>query len=91
MHAYCDSPDIVLVGNKSDMERQRVITEVRARNFAEKYNLAYVETSVLTGENVKQGKILIYTIIINFFHVMAMILSFMCKAFDLLLESVMNR
>lgn len=66
MHAYCDSPDIVLVGNKSDMDRQRVITEVRARNFAEKYNLPYVETSVLTGENVK-------------------------KAFDLLLESVMNR
>lgn len=66
MHAYCDSPDIVLIGNKSDMERQRVITEVRARSFAEKYNLPYVETSVVTGENVK-------------------------KAFELLLEQVMNR
>lgn len=55
MHAYCDSPDIVLIGNKSDMERQRVITEIRARNFAEKYNLPYVETSVITGENVKKA------------------------------------
>lgn len=38
-----------------DMERQRVITEVRARNFAEKYNLPYIETSAVTGENVKKA------------------------------------
>ncbi|XP_055298665.1 ras-related protein Rab-27A [Sitodiplosis mosellana] len=55
VHAYCDTPDIVLVGNKMDMERRRVITEVRARNFAEKYNLPYVETSAVTGENVKKA------------------------------------
>lgn len=55
VHAYCDCPDIVLVGNKMDMERQRVITEVRARNFAEKYNLPYIETSAVTGENVKKA------------------------------------
>lgn len=38
-----------------DMERQRVITEVRARHFADKFNLPYIETSAVTGENVKQA------------------------------------
>lgn len=66
IHAYCEKPDIVLVGNKADLERIRVVSEGRARGFAEQYNLPYIETSVLTGENVK-------------------------KAFDVLLDMVMNR
>lgn len=37
MHAYCDSPDIVLCGNKSDLEDQRVVKEEEARALAEKY------------------------------------------------------
>lgn len=56
----------MLVGNKADMERARVISETQARSFAERYNLPYIETSVLTGHNVK-------------------------RAFDILLESVMDR
>lgn len=55
MHAYCDTPDIVLVGNKTDMERYRVVTESRARSFAEKNKLPYIETSVVTGNNVQQS------------------------------------
>lgn len=55
MHAYCESPDIVLCGNKNDMEQLRVISEVRARSFAEKYDLAYVETSAATGQNVRRS------------------------------------
>lgn len=55
IHAYCENPDVVLVGNKSDMDRARVVTETQARSFAERYNLPYVETSVRTGQNVKKS------------------------------------
>lgn len=54
-HAYCDDPDIVLIGNKSDLEHHRVISEVRARGLAAKYNLPYVETSASTGQNVQRS------------------------------------
>lgn len=37
------------------MEHLRVISEVRARSFAEKYDLAYVETSAATGQNVRRS------------------------------------
>ena len=36
-HAYCDNPDIVLCGNKVDLEDQRAVTEERAKEVAEKY------------------------------------------------------
>lgn len=36
VHAYCDNPDIVLCGNKADLEDRRVILEYRARELAEK-------------------------------------------------------
>ena len=36
-HAYCENPDIVLCGNKSDLEDLRVVPEDRAREVAEKY------------------------------------------------------
>lgn len=55
MHAYCDQPDIVLIGNKSDLEHLRVVSEVRARSLAEKYNLPYIETSAATGQNVQRS------------------------------------
>lgn len=54
MHAYCNRPDIILVGNKSDLRGFRAVSEMQARSFAEKNNLPYVETSVYTGENVQK-------------------------------------
>ena len=35
-HAYCDNPDIVLCGNKADLE-QRAVSEQRARDVADKH------------------------------------------------------
>ncbi|XP_038606217.1 ras-related protein Rab-27A isoform X1 [Tachyglossus aculeatus] len=52
MHAYCENPDIVLCGNKSDLEEQRVVREEEARDLAEKYGIPYLETSAATGANV---------------------------------------
>ena len=37
IHAYCENPDIVLCGNKSDLEDQRVVKEEEAIGLAEKY------------------------------------------------------
>lgn len=36
-HAYCESPDVVLCGNKSDLESQRVVKEDEAKRLAGKY------------------------------------------------------
>ena len=41
-HAYCENPDIVLCGNKVDLEDQRVITEERAREMADKYGFVHM-------------------------------------------------
>ncbi|KAM6981352.1 ras-related protein Rab-27A [Aplochiton taeniatus] len=54
MHAYCESPDIVLCGNKSDLENQRAVSEDEARELAEKYGIPYFETSAANGQNVGQ-------------------------------------
>ncbi|XP_066248371.1 ras-related protein Rab-27A [Euwallacea similis] len=55
VHAYCDTPDIVLCGNKADLEDRRVISEWRARDFAEQAGLPYLETSAATGQNVARS------------------------------------
>jgi Ras-related protein Rab-27A len=36
-HAYCDDPDVILCGNKADLEEERVISEERARETARRY------------------------------------------------------
>lgn len=45
----------MLVGNKSDLEQYRVISEAQARCLAEKYDLPYIETSAATGKNVQRS------------------------------------
>lgn len=52
-HAYCEDPDIVLCGNKADLEDQRVVSEQRGKEVAQKFGLTYVETSAATGQNVE--------------------------------------
>ncbi|XP_034045618.1 ras-related protein Rab-27A [Thalassophryne amazonica] len=55
IHAYCESPDIVLCGNKCDLSDQRAVTEEAARELAEKYGIPYFETSAANGQNVSQA------------------------------------
>ncbi|KAF4071859.1 hypothetical protein AMELA_G00267720 [Ameiurus melas] len=55
MHAYCENPDIVLCGNKCDLEDQRFVKEEEARELASKYGIPYFETSAANGENVAQA------------------------------------
>ncbi len=37
IHAYCESPDVILCGNKCDLSEQRAVSEEEARELAEKY------------------------------------------------------
>lgn len=55
MHAYCQQPCIVLCGNKSDMDSNRVIIETKAKELATKYGFPYIETSAKTGHNVQRA------------------------------------
>ncbi|CAM1314279.1 RAB27A (predicted) [Pycnogonum litorale] len=54
-HAYCDDPDIILCGNKVDLEDRRVISEEKIKETAFKYGLPYFETSAATSHNVNKS------------------------------------
>ena len=41
-----------IIGNKKDLEKEKKITNESAENLAQKFNLDYLETSALSGENV---------------------------------------
>ncbi|XP_040010772.1 ras-related protein Rab-27B-like [Xiphias gladius] len=51
-NAYCDSPDIVLVGTKADLRDARDVHARQARDLADRYGIPYFETSAVTGVDV---------------------------------------
>ncbi|TKS78453.1 Ras-related protein [Collichthys lucidus] len=54
-NAYCDSPDIVLVGTKADLRHMKDVHSRQARNLADRYGIPYFETSAVTGVDVDQA------------------------------------
>ncbi|OEU13020.1 ras-domain-containing protein [Fragilariopsis cylindrus CCMP1102] len=46
--------DIVLCGNKSDLDNDRVVTLEEGKQLAEEYGVEFFETSALTGINVEK-------------------------------------
>uniref|UniRef100_A0A8C4DFH5 small monomeric GTPase n=1 Tax=Dicentrarchus labrax TaxID=13489 RepID=A0A8C4DFH5_DICLA len=54
-NAYCDSPDIVLVGTKADLRDLRDVHTRQARDLADRYGIPYLETSAVTGVSVEQA------------------------------------
>ena len=46
---------IVLLGNKSDLESQRVISTEEGKNKAELFKFAFMETSALNGSNIEKA------------------------------------
>jgi Ras-related protein Rab-11A len=46
---------IILIGNKSDLEEHRQVTQEEAKIKAEQYNLAYLETSALQAINIDKS------------------------------------
>ncbi|KAI8128167.1 hypothetical protein FF38_04889 [Lucilia cuprina] len=55
IHAYSEDPDVVLCGNKCDLDTYRVVSREQVTAFAERYNLPYIETSASTGYNIRQA------------------------------------
>ena len=45
---------IILVGNKKDLEKERIISEKEGLEIAKQKNYLFYETSAKTGENVNQ-------------------------------------
>ena len=45
---------IYLIGNKSDLEDKRQVTEEEGRELAEENNLVFFETSALNGNNIEE-------------------------------------
>nr|XP_061811525.1 ras-related protein Rab-27B-like [Nerophis lumbriciformis] len=54
-NAYCDNPDVVLVGTKGDLRNIRDVHTRQARDMADKYGIPYFETSALTGSGVDKA------------------------------------
>ena len=46
---------IILIGNKSDLESQRQISKEQGEEKAKSFELAFLETSALSGENLEKG------------------------------------
>ena len=46
---------IALIGNKSDLEAEREISKEEAQTKAEQYNIAFLETSAKTGDNINKA------------------------------------
>ncbi|VDD95844.1 unnamed protein product [Enterobius vermicularis] len=55
IHAYCEEPDIIICGNKADLENRRQVSTARARQLAEQLGLPYFETSACTSANVEKS------------------------------------
>ncbi|KAK5581471.1 hypothetical protein RB653_001504 [Dictyostelium firmibasis] len=48
-----DRVPMVIVGNKSDMEKDRRVSKNEARSLAEEFECRYIETSAKTSENIE--------------------------------------
>ncbi|KAH0787461.1 Ras family protein [Histomonas meleagridis] len=56
---------IILIGNKADLEDDRVISEKEASSYAERYNLSYIETSAKNGKNIRETFVRLGTEIVH--------------------------
>jgi GTPase SAR1 family protein len=44
----------VIVGNKSDLDDERVVNTIQAKEFADKNGIPYIESSAKVGTNVEE-------------------------------------
>lgn len=50
-----DNVEIIIIGNKNDLETERKVNFNEGQQFADSYNLNFYETSAKTGENVEKA------------------------------------
>ncbi|OHT16743.1 Ras-related protein Rab-4B [Tritrichomonas foetus] len=62
VHSLCDPTAVVLlIGNKSDLSANRVVTLAEAEQFAQHHQLNYLETSAMDGSNVREAFVKVAT------------------------------
>ena len=62
VHSLCDPTAVVLlIGNKSDLSTNRVVTLAEAEQFAQHHQLNYLETSAMDGSNVREAFVKVAT------------------------------
>ena len=54
-NAYSEHVDMILIGNKCDLDGERIITRARADEFANQNHVDYIETSALMNINVAES------------------------------------
>ncbi|XP_038646454.1 ras-related protein Rab-27B [Scyliorhinus canicula] len=64
-NAYCENPDVVLIGNKADLFDQREVQENQAKELADKYGIPYFETSAATGDGIDEAIIALLDLIMK--------------------------
>lgn len=64
-----DNAQVILVGNKCDMEHERVISYERGKTLADELNIEFFETSAKDNHNVKVGAVHMYNIIIILYNI----------------------
>ncbi|KAF7663473.1 hypothetical protein LDENG_00210630 [Lucifuga dentata] len=64
-NAYCDSPDVVMVGTKADLRDQRDVHSRQARDLAFRYGIPYFETSAVTGAEVDRAVITLLDLVMK--------------------------
>eukprot|EP01006_Ploeotia_vitrea_P053171 TRINITY_DN67760_c7_g3_i4.p1 TRINITY_DN67760_c7_g3~~TRINITY_DN67760_c7_g3_i4.p1 ORF type:complete len:265 (+),score=134.56 TRINITY_DN67760_c7_g3_i4:68-796(+) len=57
--------EIILVGNKVDLEKKRVVDFASAKEYADENGLTYIETSAKTGANVDQAFQLVTSTVVS--------------------------
>jgi small GTP-binding protein len=56
VHSLCDPTAVViLIGNKSDLATDRTVTLAEAEQYAQHHQLTYLETSAMSGANVREA------------------------------------
>jgi GTPase SAR1 family protein len=64
-NAYSENVHMILVGNKCDLEKERIITKLRALELAQQYQIDYIETSALENLNVAEAVELLLDSVMN--------------------------
>ena len=63
---FNDKMPILLIGNKTDLNDERIITYENGKNLADKNNCNFFETSALNGNNVDEAFILFGNIVVDY-------------------------
>ena len=51
----CNNVQLLMIGNKNDLEDERIISTEEATEYAKSQKMGYIETSSKTGENVNKA------------------------------------